>query len=328
MHDLTPKLKEGIETVLTYDRSRLIARPEWGEINLNECEQEIGTIFTLLQDLRSLPVELIPRDATNGIITVLDQLKHILMEIEKFSIKQPDPTGTIQAFTQQIKSIEQQLLTIVAPWLGFLSYKRGDVERKVQEFDRALAGVRDREQEALERSEEVVKQMNELLASARQAAAETGVATFTENFKGEANGYSDAAQKWLRAAVCGAALTVLAAGFLWFWTEPGLDQGQLFQKLSTKLVLLALLFSATLWCGRVYKAMKHLETINRHRAVSIQTLQAFVKAASDEQTRNAVLMEAARAVFGPVPTGFVEQGGSGESEVKVVEWVRGLMQKS
>lgn len=130
------------------------------------------------------------------------------------------------------------------------------------------------------------------------------------------------------AAAFAALITFLAATGMWLWTDHGLDQGQLLQKLSTKLVILALLFSATFWCGRVYKALKHLETINRHRAVSIQTLQAFVRAASENQTKDAVLMEAARAVFGNVPTGYVDSSSSGDGDVKVVEWVRGLMQKS
>lgn len=114
---------------------------------------------------------------------------------------------------------------------------------------------------------------------------------------------------------------------MWFWTEAGLDQGQIFQKLSTKLVVLAVLLSATIWCGRNYKALKHLATVNRHRALSIQTLQAFSAAASDVQVKDAVLLEATRAVFGNVPTGYISDGG-GDGDLKIVEVARSILPKT
>lgn len=114
---------------------------------------------------------------------------------------------------------------------------------------------------------------------------------------------------------------------MWFFTEPGLDQGQLVQKLSTKLFILALLITATVWCGRNYKALRHLATINRHRSLSIRTLQAFAHAATDNQAKDAVLMEATRAVFGNVPTGFIDGGGS-DGDLKVVEIARSVIPRS
>ena len=123
-----------------------------------------------------------------------------------------------------------------------------------------------------------------------------------------------------------ALITLFIAYLMWLWTEAGLDQGQLFQKLGTKLVILLLLVSATAWCGRIYKALKHLATIYHHRALSIQTLQAFSAAASDEHTKNAVLLEATRAVFGNMPTGYVE-GSSAETDLKIIEVFRRALTK-
>ncbi|WP_204348685.1 hypothetical protein, partial [Serratia marcescens] len=80
----------------------------------------------------------------------------------------------------------------------------------------------------------------------------------------------------------------------------------------SKFFLLSVLIGATIWFGRTYRALKHLETINRHRANSLRTFQAFVKAASTDQIRDSVLVEAARSIFMIAPTGYVEQDTQAE----------------
>lgn len=93
------------------------------------------------------------------------------------------------------------------------------------------------------------------------------------------------------------------------------------------MVVLAVLLTGTIWCGRNYKALKRLATINNHRAISIRTLQAFSSAAAQTQTKDAVLMEATRAVFGNVPTGFIGQTSS-DSDLKVIEVARNILPDS
>lgn len=94
------------------------------------------------------------------------------------------------------------------------------------------------------------------------------------------------------------------------------------------MVVLAVLLTGTIWCGRNYRALKHLATINNHRAISIRTLQAFSSAAAQTQTKDAVLMEATRAVFGNVPTGFIGQQTSSDSDLKVIEVARNILPES
>ena len=65
--------------------------------------------------------------------------------------------------------------------------------------------------------------------------------------------------------------------------------------------------------------MKHQYTINKHRALSLQTFQAFVGATNDPRTKDAVLLEATRAVFANTATGFAESGSSSDSGIQFVE---------
>jgi hypothetical protein len=86
------------------------------------------------------------------------------------------------------------------------------------------------------------------------------------------------------------------------------------------------MLTGTLWCGKCYKALTHLVIVNRHRALGLRTLQAFANAAADAQTKDAVLLEATRSIFGNVPTGYVDVANV-DSDHKVVEIVRSVMPK-
>ena len=90
--------------------------------------------------------------------------------------------------------------------------------------------------------------------------------------------------------------------------------------------MLAILFTGTLWCARNYKALRHLAIINKHRSNSILTIQAFANAAHDLHTKDAVLLEASKAIFGTVPTGFVNSNI--DSDLKFVEVARSIIPKS
>jgi hypothetical protein len=61
-----------------------------------------------------------------------------------------------------------------------------------------------------------------------------------------------------------------------------------------------------------YRTHRHLVVVNQHRQSALRTFEAFIKAASgDDQTKNAVLLEATRCIFAPANTGYL--GGEEEN---------------
>jgi len=115
---------------------------------------------------------------------------------------------------------------------------------------------------------------------------------------------------------------------LWLFPESGLDKGQLWQKISTKFILLGILISSSFWCGKNYRSLKHLSVINKHRSMSIQTLQAFVAAAKDVNIKDAVVLEGARSIFGNVPTGYIDtKVASSDGDIKLFEIAKSVISK-
>jgi hypothetical protein len=318
------RLKVQNDRIIKHDKDALISRSKWGEITFEDARSDFERIYWLAHQIPTFPVEVLPDQVLNQFVSQIETVANHLDQIDQFNIQSGNPSGTRNSLASQLHSHTDNLYINCAPWIPFLAHQKGDVARNIENLTQS---VRDADKIVAEAKTTIAARTDEIekiIQAAREASAGAGAAVFTQDFENAANAQDKAAGTWL-IITAGAVLVTLGTAFsMWAFTEPGLDQGQLVQKLSTKLFILALLITATVWCGRNYKALRHLATINRHRSLSIRTLQAFAHAATDPQTKDAVLMEATRAVFGNVPTGFIDGGGS-DGDLKIVEIARSVI---
>lgn len=164
--------------------------------------------------------------------------------------------------------------------------------------------------------------IDQIVSAAREAAADAGVATFTTAFSDEADRIAVLSRRWLVAAAAGTVLTLLAAFVSFFW--PSIPEGagtwDIVRAAFTKVSVLGMLITATIWCARMYRALVHQRSVNRHRALSLQTFQAFAAATADDRIKDAVLMAATNSIFDNVATGLVDQNtGRTDPAVQFVE---------
>lgn len=324
-------LKKELQRILNLDQSRLIRRQEWGPVNFEEVQTNIDRSYKLAQQLSILPVELLLENTIDSISALASQVADGFEQLDQWSIETAGNIPISSAKAQHIQSVQgttDPFFEVTAQWVPYLAYQRGDVEQNVEKLTRSVKEGEEMVSTAKEKIAARDTEMEEIIAKAREASAKAGAAVFTKDFEKVSNETEKSAKIWLRGTIGAAFVTVVVALGMWFWTESGLDQGQIFQKISTKMVVLAVLLTGTIWCGRNYRALKHLATINNHRAISIRTLQAFSSAAAQAQTKDAVLMEATRAVFGNVPTGFIGQQISSDSDLKVIEVARNILPES
>lgn len=147
---------------------------------------------------------------------------------------------------------------------------------------------------------------------------------FTSDFAREASDLEIAAKNWLIATGILAVATIVAALIpIFFPLGKDATNVQIVQYMTSKLVILAVFLTTTIWCGRIYKATKHQVATNSHRANALKTFQAFVKAASDDPTRNAVLLETTRSIFAIAPSGYLQTIDTlSDSGTKVLEIIK------
>ena len=315
-----------VEKLLLFQNNSLVSKPEWGRITFNNAERDLQNLFTLLGHLAVLPLEYLTENAAQQIGTHLGKAHPVLQQIEGFNIEQPNAPQTRDSLVQQIHTAVDQIYNVASPWIPFLAYQKGDVSKNIEKLNSSLDEAKSMIDKAKTDIEKKAKDIDEIIIKAREASAQAGAAVFTKDFDTEAKDIAKRAGNWLWASGILGVATLAVAALTWFWTQEGLSTIQLWQKVASKIVALSVLLTATFWCGRVYKALMHQSTINRHRALSLQTFQAFVAAGSDTQTKDAVLREATRCIFSAGLTGYVDSGSAAaESDSKIIEVCKSIV---
>jgi len=324
-------LKTVIDKALTYFEKNLLSRPEWGAVNFDGASHDLERLKSTLSYLKILPLEALPDQAVNSITQSINQVTPILDQIDKFNITTGNPAGTRDGIQSQLHTQVDNFYTQASAWVPFLAYQKGDVAENINKLTDALNEARNLIDQAKISVESRKNEIEKIIVATREASASAGAAVFTTDFENESDKHHTSANKWLIATGIGAVLTVVAAIVIWVHAERtnDLSNSQVVQTIAAKLVFLSMFVSASLWCGKQYRALKHLGTLNRHRALSLRTLKAFSAAASDDQTKNAVLLEATRAVFSSGNTGYLDGASSSDdSPMKIVEIVKSISKPS
>jgi hypothetical protein len=316
-------LQQKIDTGLSFQQKEMVSRADWGVVKFEQAGKDLQRIFTVLANLKILPLENLPDQAIDTIHSQIDRTIAVLNSVDTFTVEQASPAQVRDSLVSEVHQQADALYTHATPWIPYLAYLRGDVETNIKALTRSVEKARGIVDEAKTSIEDRQSEIDNIVTKAREASAAAGAAVFTKDFDDEAKTLSATAKKWLHATIVAGVLTTFLAFLAFFLVESGLDTGEIIQKSAARLAVLAIFFTGTLWCGRIYKALLHQSSINRHRALSLQTFQAFSSAASDDGTKDAVLMEATRAVFGNVPTGFLDQSGASTPQgLQVVEIAR------
>jgi len=320
---LTKQFRELINDCTQTSIDELLTNRDWGKITFEGCRPELERTYSMLNQFKLLPLNLLPDGPTQQIVNTLPSLKQTLEQIRDFSIESSNPTNTRDQLVSQVKSHSDQFFLAAHLYIPYLAYQKGDVQRNINELTRSVEEAGQLVEGTKKDIEQKRGEIGDIIVAAREAAASVGVAHFTADFNAEADLQNESAERWLRTTAGLAALTILAAVLMVLLSvRPDATTPQVFQVFTSKVVILGLLFTATIWCGRLYKAARHQSAINRHRANALRTFQAFTKAASDDAARSAVLMETTKSIFAITPSGYLENESAPDGGLRIVEVVK------
>lgn len=320
-------VRKGVRAVIDYDEESLRSRPEWGTINFEEAREDFDRIFSICGYLAELPVERLTEQVVASIHQQLSQVVALFNEINEYSIESGNPTQRRDELISQVHQRAEELSSVASPWIPFLAYERGDVAKNIQLLQGAVEEARQLLEAGRARVKEQQEEIGQAVVAAREASAAAGAAVFTQDFGETAEALGQRARTWLWITG-GLAGATLAAAVLFLFVPPtGSTVFDAIHSGGIRLTILGVLAGATVWAGRIYRALSHQETVNQHRSLSLRTFQAFSRAASDDATRDAVLIEATRAVFGASSSGYLNGEPENSGSLHVVELARRLVSK-
>lgn len=310
--------------------------PEFGPLSFEAIRPTLERIRRMCTALLSTDLSDLSYRHASQFLGAFGNIEGTLDECLKFDVirmnqSNDNPVTRNQQLINQFDNGENAFWDTLSPVAGFLfgtSASAGPNSIAVRTQD-ALSDLRANvDATASERGK-----LEKIVSAARDAAAETGASKHSRLFAEEARENALRAGGWLVATAVGAVLTFAAVGGNWYMSQfhplPS-EQGAAIQLAFAKLVALSSLLTATLWCGRQYRAARHNEVVNKHRANALASFQAFAEGASDDQTKNAVLIQATQSIFAPQATGFVqtEPESGGSQLVEIVRTIGGSSSKS
>lgn len=304
------QLHQILEKILSYKEQELIRKPDWGTVNFEAAGKDITNIISVTSNLRSLPLAELAATQINNIHHHLFVSARALDAIDSFSINEMGivPSEKRDGLVQEVTHAASGLMEVAAPLIGYLGFVKGNSAKTNEQLERDFDRVRRTLNQTEEFAAKTKADVEAIMTATREASASTGVATFTQQFDIEANKLKRQSVWWLLITT---ALAMITIGEIFLPAETFSvieDHSTLWviaQAMVTKAALIGVSLTGTLWCGTIYRALAHQAAVNRHRAVSLKTFQAFTEATDNQQTRDAVLLEATKAIFGYSPTGLI-----------------------
>lgn len=298
---------------------------------LQEVRAEVEGMLALADELaEDLPLESVP-------VRRLDELYEILKEgtdalADAYHIDSTENKSRDE-IVADIREQHRKWHSVFTPLLAY--YRSSEPQRVIEEKVReAESTVQDR----LDDMEEVIdkrtkdlqrheRDAENIVQNIQSAAEVAGIATHEKWFKEAAEEAEARAEKWLGVAVALAVVTLVTAVMFLVLVLPVPEEwtvGQSLQIAVTKVLLLAVLVSATVWAGTMYRANTHNYVVNKHRQNALKTFRAFGDATSgDPETKRAVLIQATRSIFAPQESGYLKTAsGSYEGGSQVMEILR------
>lgn len=347
-----------LDSIVNFEPPDLIQRERLGsELSFDFLLPLLTEICSSVKRLREVDLEKVPFGTLNQIFGPLQQIRGILGQIKAFS---PASHGNaLQVRDTYAASLEDHWNNLYLPMKAILAVPEEESRKKeleglssqiqtsVQLSSDAADNLRTKQFEIensldvflKEKSAEFEREgeaklelINKALDDVRNAAAEAGVSQNAVYFKDEAEEHLRDSRFWRNSLVF---VTVILLLFSMFGTEifnflgspePGPTAGTVVQikYLSQKALVVFCLFFGLIWSARNYGASRHNYVVNKHRNNALGSFQAFVSSARDDQTRNAVLIQATQSIFSPQPSGYVKSDGENSPSSPIVEIIRAV----
>ena len=287
-------------------------------------EEAISTMFWLAEESPKVPVNMVSNGALSRAAQSLSRTKMCLDRISEPSDEKKSPARRDQVLGELEESVEHAMRDI-GEWLPLLALRSGNIENLAARTKTINAQATVILQDARRQAGIELQELEKIKQAAREAAGEAGAAEFTREFRDEAKEAAMRAWWWLGVTgiLAVAALTMPVLIIFGEIGAPPTDLWEAAYMTVWRVIAIAVLFYAATWAGRVVLANMNLSSVNKHRGMSLQTLQAFHRAADDPAAKDAVVLEAARAVYENVPTGYIArqsaQQGAGARTLELIK---------
>lgn len=177
--------------------------------------------------------------------------------------------------------------------------------------------------------EEADKAIQSVKNIAHEKSAIYATEPFVKAFAAQEKTCRNSASWWLIGTSALSIGAIVMAVLFYYFPADADSQLSLYQALGTRLLLMAILLSAAIWCAKIYKSLYNQALVNNHRSLSVQTLSTFLGSISEQnvEARDAIVLQATKALYSHIPTGFINDQSGIDGDVNIIGAVKGVVDK-
>lgn len=332
--EVLQELKSLLDELDSIVPQELVKAGELGkELNFESGLPFFKRNLELLKRLNNQTLDSIPYNILSNLKNLADKQSHLFNEIREFSLSKY-PQNAVQQRDQLIQNIQNAydgLFQTITPVLAYLSDKDVELESLRTRAEKFVQEIQELQAKSQEQISTQMDELESTLEKVRRAAAEVGVSQHAVNFAEEAKYHERKGNHWLTSTIVIGIINVAYGFFIAFYYSDfmslNLSTSQIIQSAISKLIVFSILSFSMLWSSRNYRAHRNGHIVNRHRQNALSTFETFVKATEDQQTKNAVLLNAAECIFSPQSSGYLTSDGDQVQNTKILEVIRGVIAK-
>ncbi len=318
------QVKERLEKMLSYSIEELTRGEELGtQFSFKEIEEDFVKTIDLFKRVKEVNLQGVPYSLLNAINGQTNQAITYFDQVKTFDPTLNNAANTRTGLINNIQNKYDNYYTHSVPILSIGLLNSNDLSVERSKMNQLITELEKQRKEAELESEAKLKELNDILESAKSAATQVGVSKHSKVFQTESEFHEIESKKWLGYTtwvLVGIVVSAIGLAFVGILFK---DNAEIVQFTITKVVVLTALFYGLSITNRNYKAHKHNAIMNKHRQNALSTFETFSSAESaDAQTKNAVLIETTHSIFSNQQTGYLKNDGESDSNSKIIEIIK------
>lgn len=334
--NIQPPLQQAMESLKKVNFKDLERTEELGrDYSFKEAADLIHKIYNdLNQIIENANLLRVSINIEQRITNLANQLDNYVKQIQKFVLRGNESNAPSQhrQINDGINNLYQQDLELLPPLIertNILKLNPTDVENKVNEALQSIKEIEKIKNEAQKTKQNIDIAIKEV----RDALGKEGSLISATDFEKQATEHQILSDKWLFGSIISLTITVILAIALFggFFSSLSLanignDYPRIAQVTIFKIVLLSIAYLMVYQSIKNYKINRHLYILNKHRQLTLSVYPLMAKATNDQEQSNAIVLQAAKAIFEPGTTGYLD-GDDNPNPVNLTEIINKVVDK-
>lgn len=288
----------------------------------------------LIQVVENAELLRVPTSTEKQITNLANQVNENVKKIQTFVLRgneanAPEQHRQISEAVANLYEKDLELLPSLIERVNILKLNPSEIEDKVAQAFRSIKEIEKIKGEAQKTKENIDLAVKEV----RDALGKEGALISATDFEEQAKEHKNLSRKWFWGSIGSIGATAILVVILFSGRLPSLnlinagnDYPRIVQITVFKLVLLSIAYLLVYQALKNYKINQHLYVLNRHRQLTLLVYPLMAKATNEQEQSNAIVTQAAKAIFDPGTTGYLD-GDDNPNPVNLTEIINRVVDR-